>query len=130
MKKIDLSKINIQRINDVLGYTLPESSFGKGKVEHNTLIIKRSGKSIYKVNGKTLTADANNIVFLASGTDYHMDVDTTGVNIMNAQDRTINTFNVTENLTIDKSLPVLVKIYNLNAVPRIETVTPKDGFAI
>ncbi len=82
MKKIDLSKINIQKINEVLGYTLPESSFGKAKTEHNTLIVKRSGKSVYKVNGKTLTADSNNIVFLASQTEYHMEVETKGPSIV------------------------------------------------
>lgn len=82
MKKFDLSKIVIKEIHDVRGNTLPRFTEGSGKMSHSALIIKRSGKTTYTVNGSELTADTNNIVFLPAGTEYSMEVEEKGASVV------------------------------------------------
>ena len=74
MKKFDLSKIAVSRIVDVYSYTVPKDACGNAKTSNNVLIIKRAGRTVYTVNGKDLTADTNNILFLPAGTEYSVEV--------------------------------------------------------
>lgn len=78
MKKFDLSKIIVKKICDVRGFTLPKFESGESEVTHSSLVIKRSGKTVYTVDGKELTADSNNVVFLPAGTKYSMEVEEKG----------------------------------------------------
>ncbi len=74
MKKFDLSRIIIGDISDVYGHSLSRGTTGEGKMSHNALIIRRSGKTVYWVGDKRFTADQSNIVFLATGDEYSMEV--------------------------------------------------------
>ena len=78
MKKFDLSSIAIKAIKDVYSYTVPKGVEGKSKLDNNALIIKRSGRSVYSVDGKSFTADANNILFIPAGTEYSIEVEESG----------------------------------------------------
>ena len=81
MKKFDLSKIVVSKICDVHGYTLPRYTAGESVAEHSALVIRRSGRSLYTVDGKELSADSNNIVFLPAGTRYSFEVDEWWINV-------------------------------------------------
>ena len=78
MKKFDLSSIAVKEIKDVYSYTVPKGVEGKSKLDSNALIIKRSGKTVYDVDGKKFTADANNILFMPAGVEYSMEVEESG----------------------------------------------------
>ena len=78
MKKFDLSKIAIKEIKDVYSYTIPGDACGSAKMLNSALIIKRSGRTSYTVDGKNFTADANNILFIPAGTEYSMEVEESG----------------------------------------------------
>ena len=78
MKKFDLSKIAVKSIFDVRGYTLQRFTSGEGTMSHSALVIRRSGKTVYTVNGIELVADSNNIVFLPAGISYSMEVEEKG----------------------------------------------------
>ena len=78
MKKFDLSRVAVKAINDVYSYTVPKDVEGQSKLDHNALIIKRSGKTVYSVDGKKFTADANNILFIPAGVEYSMEVEQSG----------------------------------------------------
>ena len=78
MKKFDLSSIAVKEIKDVYSYTVPKGVEGKSKLDNNALIIKRSGKTVYDVDGKKFTADANNILFMPAGVEYSMEVEESG----------------------------------------------------
>ena len=78
MKKFDLSKIAVSRIVDVYSYTVPEDSSGKAKSFNNALIIKRTGRTVYTVNGKEFVADTNNILFIPKDTEYSIEVEKSG----------------------------------------------------
>lgn len=82
MKKFDLSKIVVNKICDVYGYTLPKYSEGESTTKHSVLIIRRSGRSVYMIDGKELSADSNNILFIPAGTSYAMEVEEKGACIV------------------------------------------------
>lgn len=78
MKKFDLSKLVVTKIRNVYGYTVPEETSGSEKRDSCALIIKRSGRTRYTVNGRDIFADSNNIVFLPWGVEYGMEVEEEG----------------------------------------------------
>lgn len=78
MKKMDLSHLVITRILNVYNYTVPEDMSGTSKTDACVLVIKRSGRTIYTVNGKEIIADSNNIVFLPAGVEYTVEVEKKG----------------------------------------------------
>ncbi len=78
MKKFDISNLIISRIFDIYRYTLEEETEASASAEHNLLILKSRGRSIYEADGKRLTADADRVVFLPAGTAYEMTVEDEG----------------------------------------------------
>ncbi len=78
MKKTDLSGLVVTTIRNVCGYTVPEGTEGMQKRDCCALVIKHSGRTTYNVGGRTLTADPNNIVFLAKGDEYSIEVEKKG----------------------------------------------------
>lgn len=78
MKKFDISNLMIARITDIYSYVLEEETEASARTEHALLIIKRQGKSLYRVGKEELIADPNHILFLPAGVDYSMCVDRAG----------------------------------------------------
>ena len=97
MKKFDISNLIITKIVDVYSVKLEEETKAIGVLSHCVLIIKRQGKSVYKVHGKEFTADSNNVVFLPTGTDY-------SVNALEEGECSIIEFDV-QNQNVDKLTP-------------------------
>ena len=62
MKNFDISNLIVSKIYDVYDYSLEEYTEAKAAAKHSLLIIKRSGCSAYTADGKTLSADAENII--------------------------------------------------------------------
>lgn len=78
MKKFDISNLIITKIFDVYSVELEEETSASSALSHCALIVKRQGRSVYTVSGRSYTADSNNIVFLPSGTEYDIEVDKCG----------------------------------------------------
>lgn len=78
MKKFDISTLILTGIHDIYSYTVEEETVANATAAHSLLIIKRSGRSIYKIGKETLEADANHILFLPVGTEYSLYVDREG----------------------------------------------------
>ncbi len=82
MKNFDLSKITVKKIIDVYNYTVPEDHCGSSKTDNNVLVIKRIGRSVYRVGDRELVADPNNILFIPKGTEYYIEVEKQGACIV------------------------------------------------
>lgn len=78
MKKFDISAIIISKINDIYSFKLKKHTVAEGKLSHAALIVRQSGSSVYTVDGKELTVDADNVLFLPAGTSYELDVERFG----------------------------------------------------
>lgn len=78
MKNFDISNLIVSKIYDVYDYSLEEYTEASTKANHSILVIKKGGSSAYTVNGKTLRADAENIVFIPNGTEYSLYVEERG----------------------------------------------------
>ena len=74
----DISEIAITNINTIYSHSIPICSGEKGKTEHNTIVIKLTGSSVYTISGNDYTADRRSVLFLPSGTDYTLTVNKCG----------------------------------------------------
>lgn len=78
MKKFDISALIISKIKDVYSVKLEEETSAASSLSSCALIIKRQGRSVYRVGGKSYVADSNNIVFIPAKTQYSLDVEECG----------------------------------------------------
>ena len=79
MKKFDISNLIITRIHDIYTCKLGRDVEASHTLSHSVLLIRRTGESTYRVNGKEYTADANHILFLPATTAYEMEVEKVGL---------------------------------------------------
>ena len=79
MKPFDISTLSITKICDVYSYTLEEETRAHALTEHDTLVLKQGGESVYRVGAKTYTASAETLIFLPAGTEYDMEIVREGV---------------------------------------------------
>ncbi len=78
MKKFDISNIIITRICDAYSYTLEEGTSAKAVCEHCVLLVKKRGSTLYSIDGKNYTADAERVLFIPAGSNYEMSIDDAG----------------------------------------------------
>lgn len=78
MKKFEISNLIISRIHDISFYKLKKHSSAKAKAEHSALIIRQAGTSVYTIDGKEMTVDQSNALFIPAGVEYSLDVEKFG----------------------------------------------------
>lgn len=78
MKNFDISNLIVSKIYDVYEYSLKRETESRAVAKHSLLIIKKGGRSAYTVDGKTLYADSDNIVFIPCDTEYSLYVEACG----------------------------------------------------
>lgn len=79
MKKFEISSLIISKINDIYSFKLKKHTTAEAKLKHSALIIRQAGISVYTVNSKEYTVDADNALFLPAGTEYMLDVERFGI---------------------------------------------------
>ena len=78
MKKFDISNLVITRVVDIYSYVIEEETEASALTQRALLLIKRQGRSVYRIGSQTLTADPKHILFLPAGTSYSMEVEREG----------------------------------------------------
>jgi len=78
MKKFDISNLVVSRIHDVYTCKLGREAEGESTLQHSVFLLRRSGISSYRVNGKEYLADTEHILFFPKGTSYEMEVEKVG----------------------------------------------------
>ena len=74
MKKFDLSSLVISDIRDIYTYTLEEETRASGLTDACVLLLRQSGRSVYRTGSERHTLDKDNLLFLPAGTRYEMEV--------------------------------------------------------
>ena len=78
MKNFDISNLVLTSLEDVRRVNLASGTSANRTAANCTIIIKRSGSSLYSFGKKSFVADANNIIFIAKGTEYSLTVEKHG----------------------------------------------------
>ena len=78
MKNFDISNLILSSLQDVRRVNLATGTAAGRSAASCAIIIKKSGSSIYSYNKKSFVADANNIIFIAKGTEYTFSVEKHG----------------------------------------------------
>ena len=78
MKNFDISNLILTSLSDVRHVNLTSGTTGGRTAANCAIIIKKSGSSVYTFNKKSFVVDANNIVFIAKGTEYSFSVEKRG----------------------------------------------------
>ena len=68
MKKFDLSTLVISDIRDIYTYTLEEETRASGLTDACVLLLRQSGRSVYRTGSERHTLDKDNLLFLPAGT--------------------------------------------------------------
>ena len=120
MKKFDISSLILSRINDIYSFKLKKHTTARAFLDHSVLIIRQAGRSLYTVNKKEYTVDADNALFLPSGTEYELDVEKFGTCTViefdaanPAQDLTPCGFYIAEDKDIAKSITAVAHFWAL-----------------
>lgn len=77
-KKLDISNLIITSLNDVRKVNLQENSHYFSTTAYSTLVIRKSGNAIYKVNGKSFSSNSDSVIFIAKDTEYELTVESSG----------------------------------------------------
>ncbi len=78
MKNFDISSIILTSITDVRRVTHAADHSASATAAHCTLVIRRSGASVYTCKKHTRTACADTVLFIAAGTEYSIQVQKAG----------------------------------------------------
>ncbi len=78
MKKFDISNLIVKQILDIYSHTVEEETEREAVTERALLIIKRRGRSVYRVGAEELIADPDHILYLPAGAAYSLYVDHAG----------------------------------------------------
>ena len=78
MKNFDISNLALTSITDVRRVNHDKETEVSAAAAHCVLIIRKSGSSVYKHGKQSYVADADNILFIAKGTEYTMSVEKSG----------------------------------------------------
>ena len=64
MKKFDISNLIVKKICDIYSQTVEEETKAESVTSCSLLILKRRGRSVYRVGERELIADPNHILYL------------------------------------------------------------------
>lgn len=78
IKGFDISDLVLKTLNDVWKTNPEEDSEMLASAKHCALIIRKSGRSVYKCGKNTYTADADNVLLIVAGTEYSFSVEKSG----------------------------------------------------
>ena len=78
MKNFDISNLILTTLEDVRRVNHSTDTRVSKIASHCAIIIRKSGSSTYTLSGKSYTADANTLIFIAKGTNYSLAVDKMG----------------------------------------------------
>ena len=78
IKNFDISNLAITSISDVRRTNHPTESKTEATAPHCALVIRKSGKSVYRLGKHSYTASADKVLFIAKGTPYTMTVEKAG----------------------------------------------------
>lgn len=79
MKKFDPSTLAVTDIHDVYAYTLEEETRAKATTTCCVLLLRRSGRSVYRIGQNRYVVDENTLLFLPANTEYQMEVEQEGL---------------------------------------------------
>ena len=77
-KKIDISNLIFTSLSDVRKVNLPLDSSFVAVASHSSLILRKSGSSSYEYKGKSYVSNADNVLFIAKGSEYTLTVTEAG----------------------------------------------------
>ncbi len=78
MKNFDISSLIPTSLEDIRRVAHSAGVEHKATASHCALIIRRSGSSVYTYKKHKCTASADTVIFVASGTEYSLNVEHTG----------------------------------------------------
>lgn len=78
MKKFDISNLIVKKICDIYSQTVEEETKAESVTSCSLLILKRRGRSVYRVGERELIADPNHILYLPAEVAYSLYVDREG----------------------------------------------------
>lgn len=78
MKNFDISNLQLASISDVRRVNHSKETEVNATASHCSLIIRKSGASVYTVGKTSHTADADTLLFIAKDTSYSMSVEKSG----------------------------------------------------
>lgn len=80
MKNFDISNLSLTSVTDVRRVNHSNETEATATAAHCVLVIRKSGASVYSCGskGRTYTADADTLLFIAKGTEYSMSVEKSG----------------------------------------------------
>lgn len=78
MKKFDISNLILTSLIDVRRVNHASGTEADASASNCSIIIRKSGSSVYTFNGKAYTANADTALFIAKGTKYSLSVEKSG----------------------------------------------------
>lgn len=78
IKNFDIANLAVTSICDVRRANHPTELKAEATAPHCALVIRKSGKSVYKSGRHSYTASADKVLFIAKGTPYSMTVEKAG----------------------------------------------------
>ena len=78
IKNFDISNLVLASLSDVRRTSHPTGAQTETVAPHCALVIRKSGKSVYRFGKNSYTANADKVLFIAKGTPYSMTVERSG----------------------------------------------------